>query len=1076
MSFVHLHRHSEFSRLDGCGTAQQYADRAREIGQGALGQTDHGTLSGALHHIVACKKAGILPISGVEAYFRPNRLIAKQFKQRNAWHLCLFAKTLKGWHNLLKIVSTAYGEISDGGGFYQYPSVDFDLLKKHSEGLVCTSACISSWLSELIQGGDSVAVNSYIDQMLSIFGDDFWIEIMPHDFDDQRMLNKEVVRIAQERSIPLLATNDAHFPIKEWAETHKIAKLCGSGSSFAKAAADAEKGKAMYLAELNPTLYLAHEEEMRLWFQKYHPDLPENVIDESINNTGLFVQRTTPFMLDRTEKLPKVTNDPNESEKLLRSWIEEGLEKIFEEYPESHWERWSKQVYRDRVESEWTILKKKGVIDYFVLVGDIVRWAKENGIRVGLGRGSAAGCLISYLVGIVAIDPISWGLLFERFLNPERKGLPDIDLDFQSDRRPEVKAYIAGKKWCDGCGVDHDGSAHVADIITHSRFQPKSVLQAVCRVYDLPYNEAHSVTDTIDIRQDSEETTLEELLPLNEKLQAFKQKYPDIWEHCLRLEGTVQNAGKHAAGVIITPQPVAHYMALERGKRGDLVTSWSDAADFPVVSDYGFVKIDALGIKGLQKHDYACKLIEKRHGEKIDLNALGPLRNPFDADDEVLEGFRQGYTIGVFQFGGRGITGLLKDIAPDVAFDLAAANALYRPGPMKGGVTWDYAKRKHASAEDPEWYWHPMVKPVLQETYGIVSYQEQVMEISKQLGGFTGAEADDLRKAMGKLYRIKGGTAAKEFMGRFEEKWFAGCEERAIPKKTADEIWHKILEFGHYGFNKSHSASYALQAYQDMYLKMKYPLEFYAAFLTHEDDDDKKMIAIREARSRGIEILPPDVNRSGIGWTVDGDALRMGLLAIKGIGDKGASAIIKERAYGDYESIVNLRERVPAKGVNSGAMDALRESGAFDCFGARAEMDGKQIAAYEKARLNMSLTVAAGSDKYADLLRANIYTQDECQELGSGATVIVGGEITKVERKQTKKGDPFANVTLVFEMNEWRVKFWKEALRRYGDLLVEGTTIMVTGKTDEWNGFFSVVANDVSDVEAVAEQMKETPA
>jgi DNA polymerase-3 subunit alpha len=1049
--FVHLHRHSEFSRLDGVGTAKQYADRAADLGQPALALTDHGTLSGALHHIVACRKVGILPISGVEAYFRPNRLIAKKFKQREAYHLCLFAKNLKGWHNLLEIVSTAHGEIEDGGGFYQYPCVDMELLRKHREGLACSSACISSFLSGLIINGDSVAVRSYIDDMLSIFGEDFWIEIMPHDWDDQRTLNLELVNIAMERSIPLVATNDAHFPLKEWAETQRIAKMCGVNSSFKKAAEDAEKGKAEYLADLNPSLYLAHEEEMRLWFQNWHPDIPSTIVDEAIDNTHRFVQRTVPFMLDRTDKLPRVSESREESEKILRQWIDEGLERIFREYPEDHWDYWPKQVYLDRVESEWKILKSKGVIDYFVMVGDVVRWAKSEDIRVGLGRGSAAGCLISYLVGIVAIDPISWGLLFERFLNPSRKGLPDIDLDFDSERRAEVKAYIAHKY----------GQDHVADIITHARFQPKSVLQALGRVYDLPFMEMKTLTDTIEIRQDSEETKLEELLPINEKLQAFKEKYPQIWDHALRLEGTVQNAGKHAAGVIITPLPVAHYMALERGKKGDLVTSWSDAADFPVVSDYGFVKLDALGIKGLTKHAYACKLIAKRHDQVIDLNSLGPLRNPYDVDDEVLEGFQKGYTIGVFQFGGRGITGLLKEISPDVSFDLAAANALYRPGPMKGGVTWDYAKRKH----DPSLrtYWHPTVEPVLNETYGIIAYQEQVMEIAKQLGGFSGAQADDLRKAMGKLYRIKGGTAAKDFMRRFEEQWFAGTKERGIDKKTADEIWHKMLEFGHYGFNKSHSASYALQAYQDMFLKMKYPLEFYAAFLTYEEDDDKKLIAIREARSRGIKILPPNVNTSGTGWTVDDDALRVGLVSIKGVGDKGAAAIIKERAYGDFESQEDFRERVAAKAVNANAMTALIESGAFDCFGARDGVEGKQIAAWEKERLNMSLTVAGGADKYAEVLRANIYTQDECQSYAAGTNVIIGGEITKVEKKQTKRGSPFANVTIVFELNEWRVKFWSEALAKYEHVLHVGNSVMVSGPTDEWNGFHSVVAHEVTD-------------
>lgn len=1061
MSFVHLHRHSEYSRLDGLGSAQHYAQRAADLGQFALAQTDHGTLSGALEHIEACRKVGVLPISGVEAYFRPDR---SSKDTRQAWHLCLYAKNLRGWHNLLRIVSVAYGEIEDGGGFYQYPCVDYELLRRYSDGLACSSACVSGWLSSLIEGGDSVAVREYIDTMNSIFGDDFWLEIMPHDFEQQIILNKELVTIGEERGIGVIATNDAHFPFQEWAETHKIAKMCGASTSFSKLEKDKEKGKAGYLAELNPTLYLCSEEEMMQWFEKNHPDISRNKIQESLDNTELFVRRTTPFLLDKSPKLPKVVDDDQTPEQILREWIDEGMENILAEYPESHWEKWPKETYYERIEMEWEILSSKGVIDYFVLVGDVVRWAKETGIRVGLGRGSAAGCLISYLVGIVAIDPIAWGLLFERFLNPERKGLPDIDLDFQSDRRSEVKAYIAQKY----------GADHVADIITHSRFQPKSTIQDLCRVYDVPYDEAHSVTDTIEIRQDDEETTLEEILPTNEKLQEFKRKHPDIWEHAMRIEGSVKNAGKHAAGIIITPRPIVEYMALERGKQGDLVTSWSDAADFPVVSDYGFLKIDALGISGLDRHAYACDLIERRYGETVDLYSLGPLSDPGDVDQDVMSGFANGYTIGIFQFGSRGITNLLRDINPDVAFDLAAANALYRPGPMKGGVTWDYAKRKRGGEFDT---WHPAIKPILSETYGLVTYQEQVMEIAKQIGGFSGAEADDLRKAMGKLYRIKGGSAAKKFMKRFEEKWFEGCVERDIDKATAQEIWQKILEFGHYGFNKSHSASYALQAYQDMYLKIKYPLEFYAAILTYpsggKPQEKQQFVAqvIREARLRGIEILPPCVNRSEVGWSVDDEGIRVGLLSIKGVGEVGARTIIENRENGVYESMHNFRDRIAPRAINNSALIALQEAGAFDFCGGRDEATQAEVSAWERERLGMNLTVAADVQKYSGLIESNIFTQEEVAEAEEG-NVIVGGEIIKIDRKTTKRGSPFATVILAFGLNEWRVRFWKESLEMYGDLLSEGSAIMVTGPTDSWNGTVSVVCQHAATVEQFAKEME----
>lgn len=1007
-----------------------------------------------------------MPINGIEAYFRPDRAKAKAAKNQKAWHLCLFAKNLTGWHNLLYISSVASAEVEDGGGFYDKPCLDWELLGRYHEGLIATSACFQSWLSELIKGGDSVAVSDYIGRMRKLFGDDFWIEIMPHDFDGQRLLNIENISIAKEFGVGVVATNDAHFPYKEWAETHRIAKMMGAQSSFEKARSDVERGKADYLSELNPTLYLAHEEEMRLWFEKFHPQIAQPLVDEAIANTLLVQQSMSLMYLDKNNKLPKVTDSPDQAEKILRVWIEEGFAY---KVPEGR-----EQEYRTRLEEEFATLKDKGVLDYFVLVGDVVRWAKMQGIHVGLGRGSAAGCLVSYLIGITAIDPINYGLLFERFLNPQRKGLPDIDIDFQSDRRHEIKAYIASKHWCEGCGIDHDGSAHVADIITHARFQPKSVLQDLCRVYDIPYMEAQAVTDTIDIRQDDEETTLEELVPLNVALQEFRDKYPEIWEHALRLEGSVKNAGKHAAGIVITPKPVAEYMALERGKKGDLVTSWSDAADFPVVSDYGFVKLDALGIKGLQRHAIACELIYQRTGDEIDLNELPVLRDPALADQEVMEGFRQGYTIGIFQFGGRGITGLLKSIKPDSVLDVTAANALYRPGPMGGGVTWDYAKRKH----DPELveYWHDSVAPILKETYGLVAYQEQVMEISKQLGNFTGGEADDLRKAMGKLYRIKGGKAAKEYMARFEGKWFTNAP-KLVGKEIADIIWKKMLEFGHYGFNKSHSASYALQAYQDMWLKIHYPAEFYAAILTLPSGSTPKekqqfiSSVIREARSRGVQMLPPDVNISGKDWTVHDGKLRYGLTGIKGIGTVAANEIIQQQPFDNYADFLARTTK-----CHRGVQDALVESGAFDCWGGRFEASGRQIIAWEKDRLGISLTLATNSSKYSELIRQNIYTTDEIAALDRNALVIVGGEITEVVFKTTAKGNPYANVTISFELNEWKLKLWQDALRRFNHLLNEGEVVMVNGRKDEWKGYVSIRVIDMTLVNELAEQEEEVVA
>ena len=1094
---IHLHRHGEFSRLDGIGTAKQYAERAAELGQGALGLTDHGTMSGALHHIDACRKAGIVPVVGVEAYYRPAR--NSKFT-RQAWHLCLYAKNLKGWHNLMRLVSISHAEIEDGGGFYQYPCVDTRLLRTYREGIVASSACFRSWLAYLIEQGDSVAVRSHIDTMQNIFGDDFWIEIMPHDFDDQRVLNITLSGIAAERGIPLLATNDAHFPYKDWAETQRIAKIMGHAKTLARVAKDVECGKADYLSELTPSLYLAHEEEMRFWFERRHPGLSENLVDEALKNTTLFVQRITPFMLDTSPKLPKIPDLKETTEETLKGWIRQGMARLKLEYPPAHWERYPRHLYTERIDYELGILISKGVIDYFVMLGDVIRWAKREGIRVGLGRGSAAGCLISYLIGITAIDPISYGLLFERFLNPARKGLPDIDVDFDSERRHEVKAYLSRKY----------GADHVADIITHQRFQPKKVIGDLARVYGVPLPEAMAVTESIEIRPDDEETKLEEILPLNEKLQAFKSDHPEIWKHALRLEGTVANAGKHAAGIVVTPEPVAEYMALERGKKGDLVTSWSDAADFAAISDNGLLKYDFLGITGLSMHEYACKLIEQQTGQWIDLNKLPVLRDPLEADEDVLALFREGYTIGIFQFGGRGITGLLRDISPDTALDLIAANALYRPGPMKGGVTWEYAKRKHNTFLRR--YWNDEVRPVLAETYGLIAYQEQVMKIAQELGGFSGAEADDMRKAMGKLYRIKGGRAAKDFMGRFEAKWFRGTKQRGISREVADEIWHKMLEFGHYGFNRSHSACYALQAYQDAYLKAKHPAAFYAALLTYEDDDEKIKSALREAKLRGLEIVFPDVNESQAGYTIDAKGrLVLGLAGIKGIGPNASAEILRKRPFTSFADLLERGgSKIPVRPlIEAGAVDGLADRQALLSLVPRPcgpkklrelEQTGEPLplwTVYEHMKHNLKLKVPRElpeifdqpeadeleriqgqllnlplaslnmTDAQQEFIGTRIFTPEELVHMQDGEFVVVGGEIVKATKKKTKNGNPFANVSIVFGQHEWAAKFWADSLARYEKLLKPGKVIMVSGRKDEWNGWISVVASVVTDIEAL---------
>lgn len=1078
---VHLHRHSEYSRLDGVGTAKEYADRAAELEQPAMALTDHGTMSGALHHIVACRKAGVIPISGVEAYYREDRSIREKEKLDETYHLCVFAKNLKGWHSLLRLTSIAYMEQEDGGGFYGKPCVDQELLFRHREGLIISSGCISSYLSQMILSGNDKKVRSYLKWMLKTFGDDFWFEIQPHDFPEQKLVNAEVVNLAHEFGRPVVAACDAHAPYKDWMKTQQVAKLLSTNSSFKK---DVERRKKKAekegiefetmdegFAKLLPTAYLMDEQEVRDLFAEAHPDIPEHEIDAAIKATHDLAHTTTPFMLDRKDKLPKVSKDEAESERIIKAWCKEGLKRIGK----------SKDPrYVERYKFEYEILKSKGVLDYFILVGRVVRWAREQGILVNV-RGSAAGCLISYLIGIVAIDPIAWGLLFERFINLDRKGLPDIDLDFQHDRRDEVKQFI----------IEEFGADHVADIISHQTFAPKKVLIDVARVFDINYQEVEALSKTIDIRADDDETTLEEIRTVNETLDKFADKYPEVWEHALRLEGTVANASKHAAGVVISRRPVIADMPTERGKKGDLVTSWSDRADFPAVSDHGFVKIDALGIKGLTKQAVALDLIAKRHGDIIDLDDLGISQDPYDVDEKVMEIFHRGLTLGIWQFGSRGITNLMKQIKPTWGGDLAAGNALYRPGPMGVGVTWEYAELKGMPEMELD-FWHPDIKDVLLETYGLIAYQEQVMEICKQLGGFTGGQADDMRKAMGKLYRLPG-DAAQRYMAKFKDQWDKGTSERDLTPEVAEDIWQRILSFGGYGFNKSHSASYAVQAYQDAFLKAYYPHEFFCALLHHPPSTAKKkkedktrfmQQVVRECEALDVDLSPPDINLSDRKFSLQiplpkdpaDDKLRFGLVDIKDVGDSAGGHILDRRPFSDWDDFM---EKMAQKGdvkANSKVRTALIKSGACDRWGMRDENSGSEMGAWEKELLGIAVTMTGVVHEHQALIAESIHSAEEVEELEDGREVICGGDIIDVSETTVKngrtKGQQMAFVTLAFGMNSYRCTFFPQDWNRFKHL-IEGGTMMVQGKKDTWRGTVSVKVDLAIDIPTWVENVQE---
>jgi DNA polymerase III subunit alpha len=1007
---IHLHRHSEYSFPDGYGTAEAYAKRAKELGQYALALTDHGTLSGIPHHMRACAKEGIFPICGLEAYFRTNRL-DHTVENKTAYHLILHAKNLEGWHNLVKLSSEAHRT-----GFYYKPCIDYTLLEKYSAGLTCTTACVGSYSSQMIVKGDDRELYNYIYRLMGIFGDDLYIALQPHDFQAQRVANLGHLQLAWSLGIPLIVEADAHYVLPEEENTHDIVTMIKTGQTLATRAKKRAEGKDVYENTVK-TLYLMDDAEITRHFTEAHPDIPKHVIESAINKTEELVGKFEPWGLDKSSKKPKVVDNQDEAYEIISDWCEDGLERIG---------RQNDDEYKERLQYELKILKDKEVLDYFVLVGRMVRWAKSNDIRVGIGRGSAAGSLVSFLIGITGIDPIAYGLLFERFLNPGRKAMPDIDLDFQANRREEVKKYLRREY----------GKDHVADIITHQTFKPRAAIKDVGRVLGIPYGDVEAATNEIP---PTFPDPLVKYASENKIIGNFAAKYPEAWEHCLRMENQIRNVGKHAAGIVVTDNPVNDYVPTQRAKGGEIVTSWDDRASYMIIKELGLMKLDILGLTDLEIEDGACNTIEHLTGEKLELHELGAAHNPYDVDPVAMQLFHEGLTLGIFQFNSRGMTGLLKKLKPVSILDLAAANAMYRPGPMDSLP--EFIARKNGDKEAD--YWHESVKPILKDTYGIVAFQEQAMKITQVLGGFSEGEADDFRKAIGNLYR-EGTATVNKFMqdNGYVDKFINAAADK-IGKEAAKEVWDKLIAFGGYGFNLSHSASYALQAYYGAYIKAHYPIAFYASLLTFDPQLAGK--ATREAKQLGVSIIGPDINISSLGFKAENaDTLRFGLKAIKQVGDIAAREIIANAPYNSYE---DLCVRTSTRQVNKKVLDALVASGALDRFGMRDGWTPMEKSQAERETLGVSVSSAIEAEKYDAILKPRVWTEEELQEMPEKEPVVVGGEIDVVRQVKTKKGQEMGFIDLVYGDNEYSCTIFPGAWPTAKKVLSTATYVLVKGKT-----------------------------
>ena len=890
MAFVHLHVHSQYSVLDGAARIDDLIAKAKSYSMPALALTDHGNMFGAMEFFIKAKKAGIKPIIGCETYVAPRSRTDREVNEnesKTAMHLVLLAKDNEGISNLRKLVSRAYIE-----GFYYKPRIDHELLEKHHKGLICLSACMGGEIPQRILLGDKPGALKIAQWYKDLFGEDFFIEMQDQGIPEEKPLNRELFEIARDLSIEMVVTNDVHYVERDDAKAHAALLAIQTHSTLAspKMKFDTEE------------FYLKSEEEMRVMFPR---------MNKAFKNTVDIAERCAVEMKSPDYYMPEYDiPDGLEKGAYLLKLCQEGLVKRYGNSPVPE------EAY-DRLAFEMKTITEMGFEGYFLIVSDFISFARCQGIMVGPGRGSAAGSIVAYALGITEINPLPHKLLFERFLNPARKSMPDIDVDFPDDRREEVITYVREKY----------GADNVAQIITFNTLNGRSIVRDVCRVMDIPLVEADRLAKLIPgkFSEEEEQEKLPKIMAAYKSVDEFRQAvdsniaYKRMYDIAIKLEGLIRSVGLHAAGVVISSVPLIDVVPLYRDNRDKENVSLACQYEMNYIEDAGLIKMDFLGIKNLRLIKEAVADIEKRHGVTIDIN------NPPMEDDLVYDVFRRGDTQGIFQFESDGMRRLLISLKPTRFGDLVAAVALYRPGPLKAGMDKTYANRKNGKERVS--YPHNDLKDVLGETFGVIIYQEQIMQTSRILGGFTPAEADDLRKAMGKK--------KKDIMAKMKDKFIEGGIKQKYDKNFLEEIYETMAGFAEYGFNKSHSVCYAFVAYQEAYIKAHYPLEFYTALLnTVSGDTEKLNLYTSELRVKNIGVIPPSVNESTAVFSQKDGKLVYAFAAIKGIGISAAKAIEAEREKnGPFRDMSDFAKRVPTSEVTKKVFEVLIKANAFASFG-----------------------------------------------------------------------------------------------------------------------------------------------
>lgn len=880
MNFTHLHVHTEYSLLDGSNKINEYVARVKELGMNSAAITDHGVMFGCIDFYRAAKAAGIKPILGCEVYVAPGSRFDREIGQAEDryYHLVLLAENNHGYENLMKIVSKAFVD-----GFYYKPRVDMDLLQGYHEGIIALSACLAGEVAKNITRGMYEEAKSAALRYEKIFGKgNFFLELQDHGIPQQQRVNQQLLRMSQETGIALVATNDVHYTYDTDAEAHDIL-LC-----------------------VQTRKLLSDENRMRYEGGQYYVKSPEEMaelfpyIPEALENTQKIADRCEVEIEFGVTKLPKFdVPAPYTSWEYLNKLCYDGLK-----------ERYSGDLteLEKRLEYELGVIKTMGYVDYFLIVWDFIRFARDHDIMVGPGRGSAAGSLVSYTLGITKLDPIKYNLLFERFLNPERVSMPDIDVDFCFERRQEVIDYV----------VEKYGKDRVVQIVTFGTMAARGVIRDVGRVMDLPYAQCDAIAKMIP---EELNITIDKALKMNPELKNLyttDEMVKKLIDMSRRLEGLPRHTSMHAAGVVISQKSVDEYVPLARASDGSIVTQFT----MTTLEELGLLKMDFLGLRTLTVIQKAVKLIEKNKGISLDMDHV-------DYNDKaVYDMLGAGKTEGVFQLESAGMTSFMKELKPESLEDVIAGISLYRPGPM------DFIPQYIEGKNNPDsiHFLCPQLEPILSATYGCIVYQEQVMQIVRSLGGYTLGRSDLVRRAMSKKKAAVMEKERQNFVYGNEEEGVPGCVNRGISEEIANKIYEQMMDFAKYAFNKSHAAAYAVVAYQTAYLKCHFPVEFMAALMTSVIDNPPKVADyILSCRRMGIAILPPDINKGDSTFSVDGGGIRYGLSAIKSIGKPVIESIVAERNQrGDFTSLRDFIERMTGKDVNKKAIENFIKAGAFD--------------------------------------------------------------------------------------------------------------------------------------------------